>query len=79
MLLKSWRNLNEMKGRVSKLEEELRRKNIDYMELRQEIYNLKNNPHAVEKVAREKYKLAKEGETIYIYKEQTKSRKEKEK
>ena len=79
MLLKSWKNLNEMKAKVSKMEEELRQKNIDYMELRQEIYNLKNNPHAVEKVAREKYRMARKGETIYVYKEKNGKTKDEEK
>ena len=79
MLIKSWKNLNNMKAKVSKMEEELRQKNIEYMELRQEIYNLKNNPHAVEKVAREKYKLARKGETVYVYKEKNETKKDEEK
>ena len=75
MLIKSWGKLNEMKQRVSELETELHDKNTRCLELHQAIYELKNNPHAVEKVAREKFKLAGENETIYTF-EPKKKRKE---
>jgi len=75
MLVKSWKKLDEMKNSVSELKEELRSKNTKCLELYQAIYELKNNPHAVEKVAREKFKLAGEDETIYIF-EPNKKRKE---
>ena len=54
MLFRSWKTLDNMKQRVSDLEVELHNKNTKCLELHQEIYELKNNPHAVEKVAREK-------------------------
>lgn len=76
MLVKSWHKLNDMKKQVSELELELHEKNTKCLELYQEIYDLKNNPHAVEKVAREKFKLAGENETIYTF-EPKKKRKEK--
>jgi len=67
MLAKAWGNLNEMKTKVSNLEQELQKKNTQCLELHQEIYDLRNNPHAIEKVARERCKLVKENETIYTY------------
>ena len=67
MLAKAWKNLNEMKVKVSDLSEELRQKKTECLELHQEIYDLKNNPHTVEKVARERCKLVGENETIYTY------------
>ena len=67
MLVKAWKNLQEMKYRVSTLSEELQQKKNECLELHQEVYDLKNNPHAVEKVARERLKLVRENETIYTY------------
>ena len=69
MLVKSWQNLNSMKTRVAELEEELQEKNTACLELTQKIYELKNNPYAVEKVAREKFRLAGDKEVIYVYPE----------
>ena len=69
MLMKAWRNLNDMKMKVAAFQEELQEKSIECLSLKQEIYDLKNNPHAIEKVARERYKLVREGETIYTFPE----------
>ncbi|MCK5843966.1 MAG: septum formation initiator family protein [Victivallales bacterium] len=67
MLVRSERKLREMSGTVSILKTELLRRKTEYLELRQESYDLKNNPRAVEKVAREKFKLVGDGEVIYKY------------
>ncbi|NOY75257.1 MAG: septum formation initiator family protein [Kiritimatiellaeota bacterium] len=67
MLVRSERKLREMRGTVSTLKTELMRRKTEYLELRQETYDLKNNPHAVERVAREKFKLVGEGEVVYKY------------
>ena len=69
MLVKAWKNLQDMKYKVSTLSEELEQKKNECLELHQEVYDLKNNPHAVEKVARERLKLVKDNETIYTYPE----------
>ena len=69
MLMKAWRNLNEMKMKVTAFQEELQEKSIECLSLKQEIYDLKNNPQAIEKVARERYKLVKDGEIIYTFPE----------
>lgn len=67
MLFKSWKDLQKMRDKVSDLESELRKKNNECLELNQNIYDLKNNPNAVEKVAREKFRLCKENEVILTY------------
>ena len=67
MLFKSWTDLRKMRYRVSDLEDELRNKNNECLELHENIYDLKNNPNAIEKVAREKFKFCKEDEVIFTY------------
>ena len=67
MLLKAWNNLNDMKHRLSTLQDEMQKKNAECLELTQEIYELKNNPHAVETVAREKFRMVKDNERVYTY------------
>ncbi len=76
MLAKAWNNFHDMKGKVSTLSEELQNKKNECLGLHQEVYNLKNNPHEVEKVAREVLKLVKENETIYTYPAKKKKNKE---
>lgn len=67
LLLPAYHNLEKMKVRVAELETQLARKKAEYLELRQLLYNLKHNPKAVEKVAREKFGLCKKDEIIYTY------------
>ena len=67
ILFKSWTELRRMRLRVSDLKQELKRKNDECLELKQNIYDLKTNPHAVEKIAREKFKLCKDNEIIFTY------------
>lgn len=67
MFVRAQRKLREMRGTVSTLKTELMRRKTEYLSLRQEIYNLEHNPHAVEKVAREKFKLVGDDEVIYKY------------
>ncbi len=67
MLIQSWNSLKEMKTRVSTLEEDRQKKNEECLALHQEIYELRNNPHAVEKVAREKWGLVGKDEIIYTF------------
>ena len=77
MLFRSWRRLDIMKHKVAKLQEQLDLQKQEELRLSQEIFRLKNDPKAVEKVAREKYRMAREGETIYVYKTEKKKGKEK--
>lgn len=41
----------------------------EYHSLLQEIHDLEHTPFAIEKVAREKFRMCREGEQIYIYTE----------
>ena len=68
ILLKSWNDLQNMQDKVSDLQAKLRERNNECTELHQDIYDLKNNPDAVEKVAREKFRLCRENEIIFTYK-----------
>ncbi len=66
MLLRAWGELRRMGGRVAELEVEMRRLHNERLELHQEIHDLRTNPRAVEKVAREKFKLVGDDETVII-------------
>ncbi|MBN1863979.1 MAG: septum formation initiator family protein [Victivallales bacterium] len=67
MLLRTWGELRRMRGRVAELEAELRAKHNESLELHQEIHDLRTNPRAVEKVAREKFKLVGDDETVIMF------------
>ena len=73
MLLKSWNDLRNMRQLVSELEAKLDDKSNNVLELNDNIQALESNPHAVEKVAREKFKLCKEGEIIINFDAKDKS------
>ena len=68
-LFKAWGSLKDMTGRVSDLEESLKSSDNACLELHQRIYELENNPWAVERTARERCHLCKKGEFIFIYDE----------
>ena len=68
MLFKSWTDLRRMRDQVRELEKRLENNNDDILELRQNIYDLRYSPDAIEKVAREKFKLVKENEVVFFYK-----------
>lgn len=55
----------EMENEKSSLEEELKLENTRTKTLQQEVDELNNSDEKIEKVAREKYGLTKEGEKIY--------------
>lgn len=67
MLFRSWNDLRKMRERVAELESQVQQKHDICLELINAIYELKNNPNAIEKVAREKFKLVKENEVILTY------------
>lgn len=58
-----------MARKVESLEKEFEAKNAQCASLNKEVKDLESNPKAVEKVAREKFNLCKEGEVILKYKE----------
>ena len=68
-LLNAWRGLRDMRRKVDELEAKLEENNTVRDELRQRIYELEYNPQAVEKVAREKGRLCRKGDLIFIYAE----------
>ena len=54
---------------VSELTERLDRKKAECLALQQEIHDLEHRASATEKVARERFRLCRAGEQIYIYTE----------
>jgi cell division protein FtsB len=57
-----------MQNKVSRLEQEDRELRMEYQTLLKEVHDLETESLAVEKIAREKYKLCRENEQILIYK-----------
>lgn len=54
---------------IAKLKKEIQRVENENASLRQKIHELETNPREVEKIAREKYGMAKEGEEVFNIKE----------
>ena len=76
LIFPAYNNLKKMTVRVSDLEKELEKRKNECSLLRRQLYDLQNNPKAVEKVAREKYNMCAEGETVYIYEDSPADKKE---
>jgi cell division protein FtsL len=76
LIFPAYNNLNKMTVRVSELEKELEKRKNECSQLRKQLYDLQNNPKAVEKVAREKYNMCGENETVYIYENPATGKKE---
>lgn len=67
LLWPAYREYSAQQKELAKLKKELA-KNREERDAKLKIYNdLERNPKAVEKVAREKYRLVKEGETVLIF------------
>ena len=49
------------------LQKQLKDKQFERSDLNKKLYDLHTDPHAVEKVAREKFRLCREGEIILLY------------
>lgn len=62
-------NHHRMKKGYQNLEQELDNLSKENERLRKEVEALKTDPHYIEKLAREKLSLSKEGEIIYQYEE----------
>ena len=54
------------------LHEQLKNKEYERADLARDVHALANDPHMVEKVARDKFRLCREGEIILLYKEKEK-------
>lgn len=57
----------KMKSNVDTLNETLEKKTAECVKLNKEVQELETEPKAVEKVAREKFNMCKEGEVILKY------------
>ena len=72
LLLPAYREYKAHQKELAKLKAELA-KSREQRDARLKAYNdLERDPRAVEKVAREKYRMVKEGETVLIFREDEK-------
>jgi cell division protein FtsB len=62
------RKYQKMESKAAALNEELAAKNAECIRLNKLVSDLESNPRAVEKVAREKFGLCKDGELVLKYK-----------
>jgi cell division protein FtsB len=69
LILPVYRKYQKRQTILSKLKEQATLKTAECIKLNQEVYKLQHSGEAVEKVAREKFGLCREGETIMRYKE----------
>ena len=69
LVLPAYRKYKQTKQEVFSLQADLDRVRAEHLTLQQEIHDLQHKASAVEKVAREKYHLCRDGEVIYIYSE----------
>jgi|GEM_PF-765483 len=77
MIWPVYRKHKKIKEYVTEVNEELRQKTAEAVELNRIVNDLDCKPEAVEKVAREKFGMTKPGETIFYFKNTLDSRKEK--
>lgn len=68
MIWPVYRKHKKIKEYVTEVHEELRQKTAEAVELNRIVNDLDSKPDAVEKVAREKFGMAKPGETVYHFK-----------
>ena len=68
LIMPVYRKYVTMQNKVSRLEQEDRELRLEYQTLLKEVHDLETESLAVEKIAREKYKLCRENEQILIYK-----------
>ena len=69
LVLPAYRKYKQTKQEVVTLQDDLDRVKREYLTLQQEVHDLQHNASAIEKVAREQYRLCRDGEVIYIYRE----------
>jgi len=65
-----YRKYQKRKIHIYELREQAAMKTAECVKLNKEVYGLEHKPAAVEKVAREKFGLCQEGETVMRYKNQ---------
>jgi cell division protein FtsB len=69
LILPVYRKYQKRQTILARLKEQATLRTAECIKLNQEVYQLQNSGDAVEKVAREKFGLCREGETIMRYKE----------
>ncbi len=74
LLLPVMRELQKKKSELNQLNTELNEKREESARLNTEVADLKHSPAAVEKVAREKFGLVREGERVMKYSAPEKSK-----
>ncbi len=67
VLMPAYKKMKEKQSEIYELEKQLAEKKAEIQELKEELNGLDSNPDTVEKVAREKYNLCREGEIVYKY------------
>lgn len=73
-LLPVFRKYQKRQLELSELNRQLDQRKEENAQLNTEVANLRNSPEAVEKVAREKFGLVKDGETVMKYQKPEKSK-----
>ena len=68
LILPVYQKYRNMQTRVARLEQEDRELWAEYQTMLAEVHDLENSSLAIERVAREKYKLCRENEQVLIYK-----------
>ena len=71
LLLPFYRKYQKRQGELVKVNTKLNTRKTERAELNREVNGLQNSPAEVEKVAREKFGLVKEGETVMRYDKNT--------
>ena len=67
LLLPVWKEFKNQENELVKLREEITSLKNERNEMLKKIADLEKSPDAVEKVAREKFKLVRPGDTVYVY------------
>ena len=67
LLLPVWKEFKNQENELAKLREEITSLKNERNEMLKKIADLEKSPDAVEKVAREKFKLVRPGDTVYVY------------
>ncbi|MBR2911870.1 MAG: septum formation initiator family protein [Lentisphaeria bacterium] len=67
LLFPVWKDLKNQEKKLAELKAEITTLKNDRNEILEKIADLEKSPDAVEKVAREKFKLVRPGDTVYEY------------
>ena len=67
MIWPVYRKHQKIKDYVGELNDELKRKTAEAVELNKLVHELENDPDAIEKVARERFGMCKPGEAVLKY------------